>query len=111
MSDLALESFSISVPLIEFHDVSSQCNLTVGDATDDDEVEAVTGHPYVVTRYGLPPFPPHLVTHFCGRTQLRIVRETRFFDAVAYNKVRDEIKIHSVRVCSLTSVPTSHIME
>ncbi|KAJ7481228.1 hypothetical protein B0H11DRAFT_2024732 [Mycena galericulata] len=69
MADLALESFSISIPLIEFHNATSQCL----DASD-----VVENHPYVVTR-----------------TQLRIVRETRLFNAKAYNEVRDEIKRHS----------------
>ncbi|KAJ7632960.1 hypothetical protein FB45DRAFT_519412 [Roridomyces roridus] len=68
IADLALESFSISVPLLEFHNISSRCN------TD----EIVENHPYIVTR-----------------TQLRVVRETRLFDAKAYNAVRDEIKRHS----------------
>ncbi|KAJ7723953.1 hypothetical protein DFH07DRAFT_783404 [Mycena maculata] len=72
MADLALESFSISVPLIEFHDASRQC-----EDRDTDDVVA-NHHPYVVTR-----------------TQLRVVRETRLFDTKAYNGVRDEIKRHS----------------
>ncbi|KAJ7685531.1 hypothetical protein DFH06DRAFT_1313824 [Mycena polygramma] len=71
LADLALESFSISVPLLEFHNATSHCN--------DDGVESdVQEHPYVVTR-----------------TQLRIVRETSLFNASAYNAVRNEIEVHS----------------
>ncbi|KAF8205802.1 hypothetical protein K438DRAFT_523452 [Mycena galopus ATCC 62051] len=72
VADLALESFSTSVPLIEFHDAASRC-INVPSAP-----EVVVGHPYVV-----------------ARTQLRIVRETNLFNATAYNAVRNEIKIHS----------------
>lgn len=43
MADLALESFSISTPLIEFHDATSQCL----------DGEVVEKHPYVVTRFNL----------------------------------------------------------
>ncbi|KAJ6490488.1 hypothetical protein DFH09DRAFT_374094 [Mycena vulgaris] len=84
MIDLALESFSISVPLIELHDAASQCpangalDASVENTEKLDEEPVVEGHPYVVTR-----------------TQLRIIRETRLFNASAYNAVRDEIKLHS----------------
>ncbi|KAJ7172110.1 hypothetical protein C8R46DRAFT_1258051, partial [Mycena filopes] len=78
MADLALESFSLSVPLIEFHDIASCFNGTDGPAALEEEVSAVSGHPYVVTR-----------------TQLRIVRETALLNATAYNEVRNEIKRHS----------------
>ncbi|KAJ7735441.1 hypothetical protein B0H14DRAFT_3168575 [Mycena olivaceomarginata] len=83
--DLALESFSISVPLIEFHDATSQCANESGETTaaptkpEDQSLKgSVEAHPYVVTR-----------------TQLRLVRETGLFNATAYNAVRDEIKTHS----------------
>ncbi|KAJ7827544.1 hypothetical protein B0H14DRAFT_3467025 [Mycena olivaceomarginata] len=80
--DLALESFSISVPLIEFHDATSQCANESGETTaaptepEDQSLKgSVEAHPYVVTR-----------------TQLRLVRETGLFNATAYNAVRDESK-------------------
>ncbi|KAJ7461486.1 hypothetical protein FB451DRAFT_484173 [Mycena latifolia] len=85
MADLALESFSISVPLLEFHAVASQCsestangNIAASVEATEDEGSVVKEHPYVVTR-----------------TQLRIVRETRLFNAKAYNEVRDQIKVRS----------------
>ncbi|KAJ7047192.1 hypothetical protein C8F04DRAFT_222460 [Mycena alexandri] len=85
MADLALESFSLSVPLIEFHDVASQCkNTSINDtdaACDDcEEAEAPVfkGHPHVVTR-----------------TQLRITQETTLFNATAYNAKRDQLKKQS----------------
>ncbi|KAJ6502149.1 hypothetical protein C8R45DRAFT_1092043 [Mycena sanguinolenta] len=76
MADLTLESFSFSIPLLQFHDAASQC-------TNDSDVlpanssvpQVVTGHPYVVTR-----------------TQLRIVRETNLFNAAVYNDMREDIK-------------------
>ncbi|KAJ7112451.1 hypothetical protein C8R43DRAFT_1138932 [Mycena crocata] len=70
IADLALESFSITIPLIEFHPASF-CK-----STDEDPV--VNTHPYVVTR-----------------TQLRIVRETSLFDAKTYKTERRKIKMHS----------------
>ncbi|KAJ7709472.1 hypothetical protein B0H17DRAFT_1028090 [Mycena rosella] len=73
IADLALESFAVSVPLLEFHAVASQC-----DTVDASEGPVVEVHPYVVTR-----------------TQLRIIRETGLFNATAYNDVRDQIKVHS----------------
>ncbi|KAK7038055.1 hypothetical protein R3P38DRAFT_3262534 [Favolaschia claudopus] len=81
ISDLALESFAISVPLVEFHDAAFPLEC-VNESNDTevtaDSEHAVHNHPYIVTR-----------------TQLRIIRETGLFDASAYNAVRDEIKIHS----------------
>lgn len=56
MADLALESFSISVPLIEFHDAASQCtdgSVDVSVEIGEDEGPVVEGHPYVVTRFDL----------------------------------------------------------
>ncbi|KAJ6531299.1 hypothetical protein B0H19DRAFT_1273505 [Mycena capillaripes] len=80
LADLALESFSISIPLLEFHDAASQCAdaSSGGPSSDEKESPADKAHPYVVTR-----------------TQLRIVRETSLFNATAYNAVRNEIKRHS----------------
>ncbi|KAF7338002.1 hypothetical protein MVEN_02024100 [Mycena venus] len=78
MADLALESFSISMPLIEFHDTASQCVDASSPESNQNEDTVVKGHPYVVTR-----------------TQLRIVRETSLFNATAYNVIRNEIKVHS----------------
>ncbi|KAJ7047191.1 hypothetical protein C8F04DRAFT_1062971 [Mycena alexandri] len=77
-TDLALESFSISVPLLEFYDVASECKTAAVNGTDEEQVLVVSGHPYVVTR-----------------TQLRIVRETALLNATAYNEVRNEVKRHS----------------
>ncbi|KAF7363792.1 hypothetical protein MSAN_01037100 [Mycena sanguinolenta] len=79
IADLALESFSFSIPLLEFHDAASQCTDDSGvSAANPSAPEVVAGHPYVVTR-----------------TQLRIVRETNLFNATVYNNIRDDIKENS----------------
>ncbi|KAJ6618819.1 hypothetical protein B0H10DRAFT_2373037 [Mycena sp. CBHHK59/15] len=78
MADLALESFSVSVLLIEFHGIASQCsNAIVADASLDEEgdVDAPGNHPYVVTR-----------------TQLHVVHETTLFDAKVYNKAHSRLR-------------------
>ncbi|KAJ7766863.1 hypothetical protein B0H16DRAFT_1522677 [Mycena metata] len=85
MADLALESFSVSVPLIEFHNVSSRCksmSINGTDAACDDceEPEAPVSklHPHVV-----------------HRTQIRIIQETALFNATAYNAKHNELKKQS----------------
>ncbi|KAJ7766864.1 hypothetical protein B0H16DRAFT_374333 [Mycena metata] len=78
ITDLALESFSISVPLLEFYDVASECKTADVNGTEEEQLPVVSAHPHVVTR-----------------TQLRIVRETALLNATAYNEVRNEIKKHS----------------
>ncbi|KAF7295454.1 Proteophosphoglycan 5 [Mycena indigotica] len=74
LADEALDSFSISVPLLEFHDSASRCPA----GSNGEHGPSVANHPHVVTR-----------------TQLRIIRETGFFNAAAYNAVRNEIRLHS----------------
>jgi hypothetical protein len=110
MADLALESFSISIPLIEFHDAASQCTddsapTSLADSSED-YGPVVKGHPHVVTRFDLSLCHVFYLTQFFPRTQLRIVRETSLFNATAYNAVRNEIKVYSVSESPWPSLAT-----
>ncbi|KAJ7074120.1 hypothetical protein C8F01DRAFT_1075730 [Mycena amicta] len=89
MADLALESFSISVPLLKMHQTPSTCAASNATAEADnattsssdvarDNSTRLVSRPFVVTR-----------------TQLRIIRETNLLNATAYNISHQKLKTTS----------------
>ncbi|KAG6853808.1 hypothetical protein C0991_001259 [Blastosporella zonata] len=75
-ADKAVESFGITVPLLQFHNIRQRCHNVEDDFVYDEEEgvssttefkSPLTHHPYIVTR-----------------TQIRIMDETSLFDRRAY---------------------------
>ncbi|KAJ7910143.1 hypothetical protein B0H13DRAFT_2013124 [Mycena leptocephala] len=66
VADRALDSFGISMPLLEFHQVSSKCT---------DASTTLKRHPFVVTR-----------------TQIQVVDETHVFNRELYNKEHNRLR-------------------
>ncbi|KAJ6491584.1 hypothetical protein DFH09DRAFT_1377219 [Mycena vulgaris] len=115
IADKALDSFGISIPLLEFHEVRSKCNSSTpeiseksGQQAEDEENDAdeeedesdgiedrgndilavsdIAKHPqHAVKRH------PFVVT----RTQIRIVDEVHIFNRKAYNKEHNKLKSSS----------------
>ncbi|KAF7295452.1 hypothetical protein MIND_01085000 [Mycena indigotica] len=74
--DLALESFAVSIPLLQTHQIPSICQSTnATDGVGSPLINSTTRQPYVVTR-----------------TQLRLIRQTRIFNATAYNISHQQLR-------------------
>ncbi|KAJ7582510.1 hypothetical protein C8J56DRAFT_1167607 [Mycena floridula] len=111
LADLAMEAFSVAVPLIEFHPVPSRCkdvdytpalDMTreqmAKEAVDAAQLEEQNRHleflKSMLSRDGLGDFNkrhPHVVT----RTMLRVVDETNAFDNELFSKAHQTLKSSS----------------
>ncbi|KAF7322395.1 hypothetical protein HMN09_00017400 [Mycena chlorophos] len=85
MLDLALESFAISVPLLQIHPTPSLCapsntSLEASESDATSTTSAATSTPSVRR--------PYLVT----RTQLRVIREQNLFNGTAYRAAQKKLK-------------------
>ncbi|KAF7311369.1 hypothetical protein MKEN_01038800 [Mycena kentingensis (nom. inval.)] len=92
LADLALESFAISVPLLQINHVPTICASPALNMTDDDGIDGKD------RRFPGPPDPPlrkvarpYLIT----RSQLRVTLETNTFNATAYNEAHYNLKATS----------------
>ncbi|KAF5364908.1 hypothetical protein D9758_008147 [Tetrapyrgos nigripes] len=76
LQELAIESFSLQTPLIQFHDVPSRCPKSTGSmGVANDETLFSISHPHVTTW-----------------SQLRVVDETHIMNLESYNKLHEELK-------------------
>ncbi|KAF7290584.1 hypothetical protein MIND_01298500 [Mycena indigotica] len=110
--DLAIDSFGISMPLLEFHEYRrNQCgDATIHESKDletdidlDDDIDSAEDDPEAAPRSRLrfPPvsdikkYPSHSVERHpfvITRTQIRIVDETHIFNRKAFNKEHNRLK-------------------
>ncbi|KAJ7800605.1 hypothetical protein B0H13DRAFT_1932551 [Mycena leptocephala] len=75
-TDIALESFAITIPLLEHHEVPSMCPDAMNDTNPDTHIrDLLEKHPHVVTR-----------------THLRVVRESRLFIRSVYQNKHDMLR-------------------
>ncbi|KAJ6587711.1 hypothetical protein B0H10DRAFT_2233966 [Mycena sp. CBHHK59/15] len=92
-SDRALDSFAITIPLIERHEVPSMCPRPAspdgGNLAQDDEGREYYGHhdrwqadDEILKKH------PHIIT----RTQIRVVRESRLFRRDVYLKMHEVLR-------------------
>ncbi|KAJ7119545.1 hypothetical protein C8R44DRAFT_921775 [Mycena epipterygia] len=114
MADRALDSFGISIPLLEFHEIHSKCTNNSdseipklssqqiedeeNDAEEGDEDEAVGNGVEVKGVSDIVKHPQHAVKRHpfvVTRTQLRVVDETHIFNRKAYNKEHDKLRATS----------------
>ncbi|KAJ7922286.1 hypothetical protein B0H13DRAFT_2411001 [Mycena leptocephala] len=75
-TDIALESFAITIPLLEHHEVPSICPDSMNNSNPDTHIrDLLEKHPHVVTR-----------------THLRVVRESRLFIRSVYQIRHDTLR-------------------
>ncbi|KAJ7021462.1 hypothetical protein C8F04DRAFT_1140897 [Mycena alexandri] len=115
MVDKALDSFGISIPLMEFHEIASKCGgskvfkpkfdddeakgADEGDEDDEDDFNPVTADDEANWRFSavsdIARNPLHAVNRhpfIVTRTQIRIVDEVRIFNRKAFNKEHNKLK-------------------
>ncbi|KAJ7471940.1 hypothetical protein FB451DRAFT_1251471 [Mycena latifolia] len=115
VADRALDSFGLSMPLLEFHEIRSKCTndseSTISrdsgqhvedkdkDADDDDdydEPEEIDGRGHDISVVSdMTKYPQHAVKRHpfvVTRTQIRIVDEVHIFNRKAYNKEHNKLK-------------------
>ncbi|THV02602.1 hypothetical protein K435DRAFT_775406 [Dendrothele bispora CBS 962.96] len=92
IADLALESFAIELPLLEFHDIPSPCpsvsdDTRVGFEADyeEEEDDAKREWEYIQTR-GI--WHPHIITW----SQIRLIEETHVMNLEAYDRAHRGLK-------------------
>ncbi|KAJ7119542.1 hypothetical protein C8R44DRAFT_177044 [Mycena epipterygia] len=114
VGDRALDSFGISIPLLEFYEIHSKCangsdseipKLSSqqvedegNDAEEGDENEAVGNSVEVPGVSDIAKFPQHAVKRHpfvVTRTQIRVIDETHIFNRKAYNKEHDKLRTTS----------------
>ncbi|KAF5361433.1 hypothetical protein D9758_006162 [Tetrapyrgos nigripes] len=101
IADLALESFGLQAPLIQFHEIPSRCPSTT---TPSDEKESDGDEPEPIDPFGSFDFSSFVTNfddtamktknhpHVTAWSQLRIVEETHIMNREAYNEVHEELK-------------------
>ncbi|RDB21767.1 hypothetical protein Hypma_011097 [Hypsizygus marmoreus] len=109
LADKAMESFGVSIPLIQFNGIQSQCMKSddrdiAEDSTDDeDDIDIEDLSDPVVPKPKNPSVPsslrttngqPSLKSHpyIVTRTQIRVVDETKLFQRKAYLKAHIKLK-------------------
>ncbi|KAJ7910040.1 hypothetical protein B0H13DRAFT_617333, partial [Mycena leptocephala] len=120
LTDTALDSFAISFPLLEFHEIDSKCTNTSSlkrsseekedvilkenaDEEDDDDEEEVQDrveekfHTYDGPRgiSDIPRYPEHALKRhpfIVTRTQIRVVDETHIFNRKLYNREHNKLR-------------------
>ncbi|KAF5370516.1 hypothetical protein D9615_010329 [Tricholomella constricta] len=119
LAEQALESFGVSIPLVQFHGVKSRCVESANDASkgstkpdgivddddekeedDSDEDEKPTSSPSkpfnvsALSSLQVTDGKPALKTHpyIVTRTQIRVLDETKLFNRKAYNKAHKTLK-------------------
>ncbi|KAF5361491.1 hypothetical protein D9758_006202 [Tetrapyrgos nigripes] len=107
MADLALESFGLQAPLIQFHDIPSRCPSTPsneskdGDMETEPKTEAEEANMLVDVNgnFDISSFAKKMKSsrtekhpHITTWSQLRLVDETRIMNLEAYNKAHESLK-------------------
>ncbi|KAJ7485154.1 hypothetical protein B0H11DRAFT_2018308 [Mycena galericulata] len=109
VADRALDSFGVSIPLLEFHEIQSKCpnentESRLQHVDDDQEDEEDDGDVsededpfggFGVARSDVAKNPQHAVKRapfVVTRTQLRVVDETHIFNRKAYNKEHNRLR-------------------
>ncbi|KAJ6562522.1 hypothetical protein B0H19DRAFT_1248232 [Mycena capillaripes] len=110
LADRALDSFAISMPLLEFHEFRSKCATAssreksasseevVIKQSDDDEEDQVEKHVVQVIPSGvsdITKYPEHAVKRHpfvVTRTQIRVVDEVHIFNRKAYNREHEMLR-------------------
>ncbi|KAK0431215.1 hypothetical protein EV421DRAFT_1912101 [Armillaria borealis] len=99
LSDLAVDSFGISIPLIRFSEIPSRCGNSSANITDQasstskdtaTSFDSVQAKPLKQMKEDSPAYKnhPHVVT----RTKLHVVDETHLFDKEAYDKAHQSLR-------------------
>ncbi|PBK70457.1 hypothetical protein ARMSODRAFT_1017997 [Armillaria solidipes] len=99
LSDLAVDSFGISIPLIQFSEIPSRCGNSSANITDQasstskdtaPSFDSVQAKPLKQMKEDFPVYKnhPHVVT----RTKLHVVDETHLFDKEAYDKAHQSLR-------------------
>jgi hypothetical protein len=104
------ELYGASFPLIELHEVETQCKITKEETEDEEEddgslkVVDEPQPPKTVKGHLLHKMHPHLVTrwvqsrHADNRTHAYVVNEDRPYNRTKFDKEHLHLKKHSVRV-------------
>ncbi|KAJ7331519.1 hypothetical protein DFH08DRAFT_940114 [Mycena albidolilacea] len=106
LTDTALDSFAISFPLLEFHEIGREEDVILkenADDEDDDDEEEVQDrveekfHTYEGPRgiSDIPRYPEHALKRHpfvVTRTQIRVVDETHIFSRKLYNREHNKLR-------------------
>ncbi|PBK87240.1 hypothetical protein ARMGADRAFT_1016752 [Armillaria gallica] len=100
LSDLTVDSFGISIPLLQFSEIPSRCGNSSANIADQasstskdtatTSFDSVQAKPLKQTKEDTPAYKnhPHVVT----RTKLHVVDETHLFDKEAYDKAHQRLR-------------------
>ncbi|KAK0497989.1 hypothetical protein EDD18DRAFT_127704 [Armillaria luteobubalina] len=92
LADLAVDSFGISVPLLQFSEIPSRCADSSVNATDQatSASKDTAATSFDLVKKDIPAYKNH--PHVVRRTKLHVVDETHFFGKEAYDKAHQSLR-------------------
>ncbi|KAJ7619340.1 hypothetical protein FB45DRAFT_1095418 [Roridomyces roridus] len=100
IADEALDSFGISMPLLELHAIGSKCPESYGTQSDDDDDDEEFSDIAPADMSNIVFYPKHAIERHpfvVTRTQIRVVDETHLFDRKLYNQEHRNLRSTSSR--------------